>query len=313
MNIIYTGRQIVVACAPIALRERLHANFSVLPATPRVEDLLALPAVESVNLNIAGGAEGAHIPPFPYPVIPALTEAPPPEVSLSILYTQHARWLLSLFNSPTYPDVGVDILIVNRVTGSALYFPSCIPRNLTLNFAENRLLGATIGFIAPAGFILPPNSVPPYYPDAHDAKYVRLFTSLFIDEYGLPPLGTIGLSVNISNSISAYHTMLGAPPSTEVDATAVRFARIFSFGIPTVSATIRALIPPAQLPPYKDGAAVSMLLTGYDVEFDVALIGFVLRGVLQSVNVSFGAQDEVIFQASVSGVGDAIAPPVVFL
>lgn len=313
MNIIYTGRQVTVACAPIALQERLHANFSVIPEEPPLYGLEPLTAVESVSINVVGGVEGVHAPPAPYPIIPALWEAPPPEITINFLYTSQEQWLLYLFNSPVYPEAGVDLLVVNRFTGGALCFPSCIPRSVSLNFGDGKLLSASVGFIAPAGFVIPPGGAPPYQPDVSSARFVRNFTTFFNDAHGLPPLGTLEMSVSVNNTVSAHHTMLATLPTTQADLLSVRFARIFSFGIPTASANLRVFAPPTQLPAYKNGMGVAITLAGYDVDFDIPLVEFMLRGVIQSVNTNIGVQGEIVYQVSVSGVGDTSAPPVVFL
>lgn len=313
MNILYTGRQVTIACAPITLRDRLHANFSVIPTEPPLAGLAPLTAVESVSINVTGGAEGMHAPPAPYPIIPALREAPPPEITINFLYTPQERWLLYLFNFPVYPEVGVDLLVVNRFTGGALCFPSCIPRTVTLNFSGGKLLSVNVGFIAPAGFVVPPGSAPPYQPAVDGARFVRNFTTFFNDVYGLPPLGTLEMSVSVNNTVSAHHTMLATLPTTQADLLSVRFARVFSFGIPTASANLRVFAPPTQLPAYKNGMGVAITLAGYDVDFDMPLVEFVLRGVIQSISANISTQGEIVYQVSVSGVGDTSAPPVVFL
>lgn len=313
MNIIRVGREYAVACAQVDLLSRLHENFSALPSSFELNGMFVIPIVESATVSVPGGLDSAHAPPIPFHTIPARWEAPPAEITVNFLYTPDTYWLLRLYNISVYPSAGVDILLVNRNTRGGFYFPSALARSLTLTFSSDRLLSVSVGFVAPMGFVVGDGGAPPYAPSTSNAEFVRAFTCLFDDLYGMNPLSVVSLTLSVNNTIAPHHTMLAVPPATNLDMVAVRAARIWTFGIPTVNATVRVFAQPSALPSYRNGMAAAIQLTGYGLDFTTPLLEFAVSGVIQSVNTSVATQEGVFYQASIAGVGvDAATPPVVF-
>lgn len=313
MNILLTGRNILTCYRFVNPLDRLHENFSVLPESVDLRNMEVFPLVESAGVTIPGGAEAMHFPPFPYLILAARIENQPIDLSLNFIYTPESLPLLQLFDFDTYPPALVDIFLMDKVSKGGYYFPSSIPRNLNFNYQEGNRVGVcSLGLSAPAGVLIPPNTAPPYSHQLTTVKAVRNFTATFSDEFNIPPLSVLSLSLSITNTIGAQHTMLASlPDSDSIDYANIRFPRIYSFGLPSASANLRIGALPS-LPSDISGREIDIWIEGWDLDFTKSLLRISLRGIIQNVSTNIAPQDAIIWQISVACTGTETTPPITF-
>lgn len=315
MNLMFTGRQVSVCYVPVLFHERLHDNLSVIPTEFDFGGAQPLPYVESVTLSFQGGVDAVHLPPAPYQILVARVEATPPDITINFLYTPAALTLLQLFNTAFhrfYLEYGLDLLIINKTTLGGFYLPSCVPKTLSLNYSEGRLLSCSLGLGAPAAFVIPDNHFPQPLPHDTPPTFVRIFTTTFNDEHNIPPLATVSLSISVNNNVSHIHSMLASFPQEGHDALSVRLPRLWVFGIPAVSSNIKLFAQPSSLPHYADGMFVDLSLQGYDLEMMPAALSIHHKGVIQSISLNATPSDVLFYNVSVVGVGDESVPPILF-
>lgn len=310
-NIVLTGRSVTVCYRLVEAATILGNNLSLVDREINLWGMLPFSVVQSVSFAMPAGVEILSAPPVPYPTVALPAEVPPIDVTVNTLWTPNEKFLLSLYNVDYYLPLVADILVVDKTSGGGIYFPSCLPRSLEFRYDEGgRPLQATYGFLAPAVFIIPAGGAPPYAPSGGGLYFVRHFTSI-LGGTNLPsPLTVTQLSVTLNENITAQHTALAAPPSTQQGLSSLRFARLFTKGVPSVGLQMRTFSSPVAPPSAPLGAPIEVVLIGADLATFAALLGIGVRGYVRNISTDINPDGGVFFNVDVVGGSSPAAPPI---
>lgn len=312
-NIVLTGRNIVVCYRIVEIRSAMRENFSVVGDEIDLYDMSPFAVVQNASFSLPAGVELLSVPPVPYPTLPLPQEVPAIDVNISTLWTPNEGALLTVYNTDYYPQHGVDLLLMDKITLGGFYFPCCIPRSVDLRYDETgRPLSVNYGFLAPAVFIIPQGSAPPYLPNTSGIAFVRNFTTI-VDGAGIPsPLTVVQLTLSINQNVTAQHTTLAVAPQGDLQSEAIRFPRIFTKGVPTVGLQMRTFSPPAAPPSVPSGRDVAIVLLGADLETMGALIEIGVMGYIRNISTDISPDGAVFYNVDVAGGSPPDAVPYYF-
>ncbi len=312
-NIVFSGRNIVACYRIVNLREAFHENFSIVGDDINLAGMTPLSVVQSVSFSLPGGVEILSAPPMPYPVVLLPQEVPAIDVNINLLWTPNDGALFHLYASNPYPTSGLDLLVENKVSLGGFFFPACIPRSLELRYDEmGRPMVVTLGLLAPAVFVIPQGSAPPYNPNTSNITFVRNITTTVVAEGAPPPLTVTQMSLSLNENITAQHTTLAVAPATPLQQEILRFPRFFTKGITIVGLQMRTFAAPSTPPSIPTGKEISLSLQGRDLHVSNLLVEIEVTGFVRNVSTEMSPEGLIFFSVDMFGRGTLTKPPISF-